>query len=249
MKSCLRQPKIALQKVLPCSNRNLNLDIKIQNVERDFKKFQAKAKRKNIATWLQTRFHLEIEPTKSDIYTSYKRVLERYSNTVRNKSCREKFQNSTFPFPKTGVLSHEHNDSSNSEAVKDNPVDEGIHQKEIFQIHECLSSFRENIQTVAGISIEKKQAKIDQLPAELEKMKTKCAKLDKKLKEKNKALAHYFPWNVTKREKRKEDRIVKLSKENRELKDCTETLKEKLMVISKKFDKEKMLLLSIRMLD
>ena len=102
-----------------------------------------------------------------------------------------------------------------------------------------MSSFPENIQNVAGIGIEKKQAKINQLLAELEKMKTKCANFDKKLKEKNEALAHFFPWNVATCKKRKEDRIIKLSKENRELKDCTETLKEKLMVISKKFDKQR----------
>eukprot|EP00794_Sanderia_malayensis_P002877 gene2877-3328_t len=303
---------IALQRMLPCVNRNFDLDINVQNTVKKYRKLQAKIAKlpdvasgvalneilikpdnewivlsqsfkldelesgkileldnsvtltngmfhdlcfyksrtgnitwKTVAAWLGTRFELEREPTESYVSINYKRLHEKFLNTVRNKSSREKLLNDPFPCP----LSSQSDDSSSFEAINPNVLDMPnykqcaqelyIHYEAMFQINEHLATLLENIQDSAGQAEREKQKKINQLQAELEKMKAKYAKLNKDLKDKSEALSHYFPRNVNKRERRKEETIINLSAENKELKDFVDSLEEKLLRVSQNYEKER----------
>ena len=123
-----------------------------------------------------------------------------------------------------------------------------IHYEEMFMINDHLATLLENIQDSAGQAEKEEQKKINQLQAELEKMKAKYAKLNKDLKDKSEALSHYFQRNVNKREKRKEERITNLSAENKELKDFVDSLEEKLLKVSQNYEKERKNVITISML-
>ena len=200
---------------------------------------------KTIAAWLGTRLELKREPTESYVSSSYKRLHEKFLSTVRNNSSRDKLLNDPFPCP----LSSQSDDSSSFEAVNQNVLDMPnykqcaqelyIHYEEMFMINDHLATLLEDIQDSAGQAEKEKQKKINQLQAELEKMKAKYAKLNKDLKDKSEALSHYYPRNVNKREKRKEERITNLSTENKELKNFVDSLEEKLLKVSQNYEKER----------